>query len=497
MLGHESALPQGAVQFRQSLAKFPRPLVVRFPVPRALQQDITAVFIAPMPRTAQEAVAAEEQRARRARLASGAPPTRTGTSAPDHTADAAAVVGTELAGVARYLQASHGLPRADDAPVRVTPRVSLPASAKSKAPPASAKARAQTQAQARANKVHGRAVANANKAGAGGSGAAGTAEEAVRREAAKAPPVRVAQRASHSGGRFDVYMADEHGTTLFFSSRAGVAAKGELRVTAAAIERHHILGLSRPPRLLPLPPPLAQAEAAATRARGGKPGADAEEICGVLEFEVARVTTTYQAGDPYGEPSSSITFRAREVDFLLRSVIFGVHLPAPVPPVYAHAVERSLTAVAKSDNSGSKADKTATESEDDRRRALAGRLCMALYGQGANVASTRSPLRHPVVAAEELGSVELAVLYGDPRELFPKETTRIATEEQLEMVMASLKGDAAKDVVTDSAMNAPPGMPTETEGAAASNTSADASAEDAEEAEAADAAATPTQSATQ
>jgi hypothetical protein len=408
--------PGTGSQFRQSLVTFPRPLLVRFPVTRALRADIESVFTAPMPRTAEAAVDEEERRARAA-----------GAGAP-----------LEVASVARFLQSASGT-GADLAleDVKVKPRVVLPPNAKQ-----------QQKSQKNSNKQGLRS--NGGTSGGGAKQSAVDADAERKKDAARAPPVRVAQRAALSGGRFDVYLAGLRGSTLFFSSRAGVAAKGELLVTAAAIERHHIVGLKRPAELVPLPKPLAQAEMEAVRARGGVPGRDPAEVCGVLELEVGYVTTTYSLNDPFGEPSSNIAFRAREVDFLLRSVIFGVHLPAPVPPQFAHAVEAELEA-------GAGALVAVDAAEARRRRALTGRLCMALYGQGANVVSTVSPLLHPVVAPEELLSVELAVLYGDPRTLFPPNSARVATEEELKEVISGLSEEKEKAMVrtTDAAGNVP------------------------------------------
>jgi hypothetical protein len=59
----------------------------------------------------------------------------------------------------------------------------------------------------------------------------------------------------------------------------------------------------------------------------------------VLELRVAAVLTTYDRDDLLGEPPLDKAYRAREVDFLLRNVVLGANIPAPVPPVFASAVQ--------------------------------------------------------------------------------------------------------------------------------------------------------------
>lgn len=115
------------------------------------------------------------------------------------------------------------------------------------------------------------------------------------------PGVRILQKASLSGGRYDVYYCSEGpNLAMFFASTAilsmgqdnqgegnGSSSKGEAnqplpRDGTVALERHHILALREQPTIKPLPPPLVALQAH-----------EDDPVEGVLQFTIVGVVSTY------------------------------------------------------------------------------------------------------------------------------------------------------------------------------------------------------------
>lgn len=106
-------------------------------------------------------------------------------------------------------------------------------------------------------------------------------------------------------------------------------------------------------------------------------------------------------------PSLDQTYRAREVDFLIRNVIFGLNIPAPIPPRFTETIIEELGG-------------GVTFIEGDRRRECIGRSITAMYGHSTSIACLPVPFETPYIPQDMIGNdVSLAIMYGDHSSYFP------------------------------------------------------------------------------
>jgi len=215
------------------------------------------------------------------------------------------------------------------------------------------------------------------------------------------PPMQLVQKAAFGGGRYDVYLTGEF-PSLFFATTTSLAIKDKLpKDGTVAIERHHVVILASPPRVTRVLPSQIHRLVIANLHHTDDP------VHGYIEFTCKGVVSSYDSTDRYGPPPSDVEFRKREVDFLIRNAVFGVTLPAPLPPsLFSEALAADLEGRLKPEDS-------------QRWREVAARYAVGMYGHCSTFASVRSPLEYPAVHSKFMkDEPSLLLMYDDPAKYF-------------------------------------------------------------------------------
>uniref|UniRef100_A0A0A9YAF0 Uncharacterized protein n=1 Tax=Lygus hesperus TaxID=30085 RepID=A0A0A9YAF0_LYGHE len=235
-----------------------------------------------------------------------------------------------------------------------------------------------------------------------------------------------------NASNYNIYASADRLQLFFCSKYNALTSQTVLRKEEEVpLERHVILHLKAPPQMIACPIELLQLQRSSTgrllrsptdlgttRCEGGvkptthpTPNAQSEMFPGLLRFVVQSVTSTYVRNCLYGPPSSDIHFRIREVDFLLRTVLFGVNLPTPLP----YKCSRLLSPFVNCSSGGGVNFRVGDQEEFTTRCEIAARYAVNLYGTASPVASIQSPLQLPCVKSNQLlGDPYLQVYYGNP-----------------------------------------------------------------------------------
>lgn len=123
----------------------------------------------------------------------------------------------------------------------------------------------------------------------------------------------------------------------------------------------------------------------------------------------------YREGDSYGPPPSEASFRRREADFLIRNILFGINLPAPIPSKFIRALTEDVVG-------------SLSKEESQKRREVIARYLVGLYGFSTDFASIESVLEYPVINPDSLfGNVEWMINYTDPSRYFDDSSVMYST----------------------------------------------------------------------